>query len=117
MISESELTAMQDMVRLAMDKTVEIQRPAEMPDGAGGTTIVYTPVCLSPAYVNSEGLKDLDIGGRVRPVWTYTIDCPMGTDLADNDIIVLDGDVRATVVSTNRGESYPTSMRVRAVKL
>lgn len=116
MLNISQKAAMREILTKIMDTPVQVERASLVSTPDGGTKKLYSPIETTTCYLSDDGIKDIEIGGQIRPLRNWICALPYGTVIENQDRLVI-GDLVLTVVALNIGETFELETRVRAVEL
>jgi len=116
MLDASQSASMQETLGQLMSTSVQVERASLVSTPDGGTKKLYGPIETTTCYLTDDGIKDIEIGGQIRPLRNWICALPYGTVIENQDRLVI-GDLVLTVVALNIGETFELETRVRAVEL
>jgi hypothetical protein len=93
MLNNSELEEMQDEQEANMPETVYIQRIADVDNGSGGTSQAVQTTATTKGRIGAVGrdAQEREIAGRLGVVQVYVITLPIGSVVAENDQLQING--------------------------
>lgn len=114
MLSSAQLAAFQAAANMAMDETIVIKRATPTSDGMGGSSQVWNTVTtVSGNLSQPTGAQMQNYGYVIGSLDTWQVRVPVGTNLLENDRLVVGGQtLRVQVIL--QPQSYQTSMRLLA---
>lgn len=99
--------AMDYIFQLMMDKSFLIERPARVPDGAGGFIKTYTTVATVPGRLDEEGKQETLSAAKDIVYITHRLFVDPTTDIKREDRVTGDGRVLRVVMLATVHENHP----------
>ena len=107
----------QDLAVAVCDKTCVIQRATKTPDGYGSESESYRPIATTVAGMKEPTANMLqNYAFRIESLAAFLVHLPVGTDVAVDDYLVVDGQtLKVHVLLTP--QSYQGLLQVIAAEL
>lgn len=119
-LSASELAEIQaDTAAAACDKACTIQRATRTPEPQGGATLTWnttSPADLLVGMAEPTAGQLTNYGYLVGSLAAWQIKLPIGTDIKENDHLIIEGET-LEVVKDLTPRSYPALITVLATEL